>query len=143
MYAVDVGYGQLAWKLRKDSRVVLIERTNIRHMAPEIIPEKIELITIDVSFISLKIILPVIKRHLTARGAILALIKPQFEVGRGSVGKGGIVKDPLLHEQVVMDLTRFFHDQGFETAGVTPSPIRGTKGNIEFLVYMHNKMSND
>ena len=136
VYAVDVGYGQLAWKLRNDQRVILLERTNVRHMAPDTIPEKVHLVTIDVSFISLRRVIPAIKGCLTVAGSVLTLIKPQFEVGKGLVGKGGIVKDPALHTQVINDLKTFFYEQGFDTAGIIPSPIRGTKGNMEFLAHL-------
>jgi 23S rRNA (cytidine1920-2'-O)/16S rRNA (cytidine1409-2'-O)-methyltransferase len=139
VYAVDVGYGQLAWKLRIDDRVVLLERTNIRHITPDAIPKMVDLITIDVSFISLKIVIPAIKRYLTPSGSVLTLIKPQFEVGKGMVGKGGIVKDSVLHTQVINDLSAFFFDQAFQTVGVIPSPIHGAKGNVEFLAHLQQK----
>lgn len=133
VYAVDVGYGQLAWKLRQDPRVVVIERTNIRYATEKELPSPFDLITIDASFISLKIIVPVVRRFLKPDGRILALIKPQFEVGKNQVGKGGVVKDPALHEAVVADLTRFFGECGLLLNPVTPSPILGPKGNREFI----------
>ena len=133
VYAVDVGYGQLAWKLRQDSRVVVIERTNIRYATEKELPFPFDLITIDASFISLKIIVPVVRRFLKPGGRILALIKPQFEVGKDQVGKGGVVKDPALHDAVIADLTRFFDENGLTLRAVTPSPILCPKGNREFI----------
>ncbi|MBU1172124.1 MAG: TlyA family RNA methyltransferase [Proteobacteria bacterium] len=134
VYAVDVGYGQLAWKLRQDPRVVAIERTNIRHMPEDIIVEPIDLTTIDTSFISLKIVVPSILKFLKEKARILALIKPQFEVGKGNVGKGGVVRDPLLHDHVIQDLSDFFSGLGLEKEAVIPSPILGPKGNKEFII---------
>ena len=134
VYAVDVGYGQLDWRLRKDSRVTVLERTNIRYATPEILPVDFDLIAIDVSFISLKIVLPAVQPFLKFGGRILALVKPQFEVGKGQVGKGGVVKDPGLHEQVLHDLTQYFEAQGLSATGHCPSPILGPKGNKEFLL---------
>jgi 23S rRNA (cytidine1920-2'-O)/16S rRNA (cytidine1409-2'-O)-methyltransferase len=134
VYAVDVGYGQMAWKLRQDSRVVVIERTNIRHMPAERIPEPVDLITIDVSFISLRLAVPAACRFLRRDGAVIALIKPQFEVGKGKVGKGGVVRDPAQHREVLAELAAFFTEQGFSCSAPLPSPILGPKGNREFLV---------
>ncbi len=136
VYAIDVGYGQLDWKLRKDPRVVVIERTNIRYAPPELFPEPFDLISIDVSFISLKIVIPAVKPFLKSNGKILALIKPQFEVGKNQVGKGGVVKDPVLHQSVIEQLTDFFSHEGFEIGPVIPSPILGPKGNKEFIIYL-------
>ena len=136
VYAIDVGYGQLDWKLRNDSRVVVIERTNIRYAPPELFPEPFDLISIDVSFISLKIVIPAVKPFLKNNGKILALIKPQFEVGKNQVGKGGVVKDPALHQSVIEQLTVFFSDEGFNIGPVIPSPILGPKGNKEFIIYL-------
>lgn len=136
VYAIDVGYGQLDWKLRKDPRVVVIERTNIRYAPPELFPEPFDLISIDVSFISLKIVIPAVKQFLKSKGKILALIKPQFEVGKNQVGKGGVVKDPALHQSVIEQLTDFFSHKGFEIGPVIPSPILGPKGNKEFIIYL-------
>ncbi len=133
VYAVDVGYGQLAWKLRQDPRVVVIERTNIRHIRKETISEPIDLATIDVSFISLKIVIPVVKTFLKDKAIILALIKPQFEVGRDQVGKGGVVKDPALHKAVIHRLAAHFEALGLTCETVIPSAIRGPKGNREFF----------
>jgi 23S rRNA (cytidine1920-2'-O)/16S rRNA (cytidine1409-2'-O)-methyltransferase len=136
VYAVDVGYGQLAWKLREDPRVVVIERTNIRHLTPERIPEAVDLVTIDTSFISLRIVVPAALPFLASRGDILALIKPQFEVGKGRVGKGGVVRDAGLHQEVIASLTRFFQGLGLSAAAVIPSPILGPKGNREFIIHL-------
>jgi 23S rRNA (cytidine1920-2'-O)/16S rRNA (cytidine1409-2'-O)-methyltransferase len=136
VYAVDVGYGQLAWKIRQDPRVVVIERTNVRHMADDAIPEQVDLITIDVSFISLKIVVPSACRFMKRSGSILALIKPQFEVGKGRVGKGGVVRDPQQHQQVIQDLSGFFGTQRLNPRRVYPSPVPGPKGNREFFILL-------
>ena len=136
VYAVDVGYGQFAWQLRQDSRVQLFERTNIRHMPAEFLPEPVDLIAIDTSFISLKLIIPAVIKFLKAPGKIIALIKPQFEVGKGNVGKGGVVKDEAQHRRVIEELTLFFIQQGLLCGPVVPSPIRGPKGNQEFLILL-------
>ncbi len=136
VYAVDVGYGQLAWKLRNDPRVVVIERKNIRYIKSSDIGEPVDIATIDVSFISLKLVLPVVKNLLKENGEIIALIKPQFEVGKGEVGKGGIVKDEEKHKKVISDIKSFATDLGLKVLGVTESPIAGQKGNVEFLIYL-------
>jgi 23S rRNA (cytidine1920-2'-O)/16S rRNA (cytidine1409-2'-O)-methyltransferase len=136
VYAVDVGYGQMAWKLRQDPRVVVIERTNIRHMPVDMIPEAIDIATIDVSFISLRIVVPATMAFLKTEGLILALIKPQFEVGKDRVGKGGVVRDPKRHDQVIADLSAFFAANGFACLNVIPSPILGPKGNREFFILL-------
>jgi 23S rRNA (cytidine1920-2'-O)/16S rRNA (cytidine1409-2'-O)-methyltransferase len=136
VYAVDVGYGQLAWKLRQDRRVVVIERTNIRHMATDAIPEPVDLVTIDVSFISLKIVVPAVTAFMGRGARILALIKPQFEVGRKQVGKGGVVRDAALHKEVIEHLSAFFQTKGLTSEGVLPSPILGPKGNREFFILL-------
>ncbi|GAB6094127.1 TlyA family rRNA (cytidine-2'-O)-methyltransferase [Desulfatiferula olefinivorans] len=140
VYAVDVGYGQLAWKLRQDPRVISIERTNIRHMPDDMIPEPIDLTTIDTSFISLKVVVPSVLRFLREKARILALIKPQFEVGKGRVGKGGVVRDTRLHDDVIDDLSRFFLSLGLEIEAVIPSPILGPKGNREFIISLKYNM---
>jgi len=139
IYAVDVGYGQLAWKLRQDSRVAVIERTNIRHMQPDAIAEPVDLATIDVSFISLKIVVPVVAGFLKNGARILALIKPQFEVGKDQVGKGGVVRDATLHTRVIQSLTAFFTELGFLSQSVSPSPILGPKGNREFFILLQHR----
>ncbi len=134
VFAVDVGYGQLAWKLRQDSRVQVIERTNIRHMPVEALPCPVDLITIDVSFISLKIVVPAVMKFLKKEARILALIKPQFEVGKSMVGKGGVVRDSFLHDMVIKNLSSFFKKTGFLIESVIPSELRGPKGNREFFI---------
>jgi 23S rRNA (cytidine1920-2'-O)/16S rRNA (cytidine1409-2'-O)-methyltransferase len=136
VYAVDVGYGQLDWKLRQDPRVVVIERTNIRYISSGLLPEPFDLITIDVSFISLRIVVPAALPFLKKDGKILALIKPQFEVGKGFVGKGGVVKEAILHQKVIDDLSAFFSQSGLACNQVVPSPILGPKGNREFMIYL-------
>jgi 23S rRNA (cytidine1920-2'-O)/16S rRNA (cytidine1409-2'-O)-methyltransferase len=134
VYAVDVGYGQLAWKLRQDQRVVAIERTNVRYLTREEVPEPVDLATIDTSFISLTKVIPRVVEFLKEGGRLLALIKPQFEVGRGLVGKGGVVREPGLHQRVVSELECFCRDQGLAVEGVTESPLLGPKGNREFFL---------
>ncbi len=137
VYAIDVGYGQLDWGLRNDPRVVVLERTNIRYLDPSKVEILVDLVTIDTSFISLKLVIPCVLRYLGNRGQIIALIKPQFEVGRDKVGKGGIVRDPRLHKEVISDLETFFTQEiGLTFTGVVPSPILGAKGNREFLVHL-------
>jgi 23S rRNA (cytidine1920-2'-O)/16S rRNA (cytidine1409-2'-O)-methyltransferase len=136
VYAVDVGYGQLAWKLRQDPRVVVIERTNIRRLDPDRVPEPVDLITIDVSFISLRIVVPAVLPFRKPRGLILPLIKPQFEVGKGDVGKGGVVRDPRRHARVLAELGRFFGGLGLSAAAALPSPVLGPKGNREFFILL-------
>lgn len=139
VYAVDVGYGQLAWKLRQDPRVVVLERTNIRHLPVDTVGESVDLVTIDVAFISLKIVVPAVLKFTTANAAVLALIKPQFEVGKGLVGKGGVVRDPKLHRQVIDELTAFLCRLPLSVAGVIDSPITGPKGNKEFLIFLQRQ----
>lgn len=135
--AVDVGYGQLAWKLRNDERVHVIERTNIRYMTADELPCPFDLVAIDVSFISLTIVVPVVRAFLGPEGRILALIKPQFEVGKDQVGKGGVVRDSRLHETVIRNLETFFTETCKLTSmGVTASPITGPKGNREFIIML-------
>jgi 23S rRNA (cytidine1920-2'-O)/16S rRNA (cytidine1409-2'-O)-methyltransferase len=134
VFAIDVGQGQLDWKLRQDSRVVVMERTNARYL--ESLPETIDFVTIDVSFISLKLILPQVGRWLGAEGRVLALIKPQFEAGPESVGKGGIVRDAKVRRQVLTDLLNWTTDHGWAVGGLTRSSIKGTDGNIEYLAFL-------
>lgn len=136
VFAVDVGYGQLAWKLRQDPRVVVIERTNIRHMHADRIPQPVDLVTIDASFISLRIVVPAILKFMADSAGIIALIKPQFEVGKGRVGKGGVVRDPELHREVNEQICDFFLQIGLVSQGIIPSPILGPKGNKEFVTYL-------
>lgn len=138
VFAVDVGYGQLAWKLRTDPRVVVIERTNIRLMPCDALPAPVDLIVIDVSFISLKLVVPAVRQFMKPEAMILALIKPQFEVGKGQVGKGGVVKNPLQHRAVIDDLTLFFKNTGLFCGPVIESPILGPKGNREFMILLRN-----
>ncbi|MGE5259026.1 MAG: TlyA family RNA methyltransferase [Hyphomicrobiales bacterium] len=137
VYAVDVGYGQIAWRLRQDPRVTVIERTNIRYMPAERIPEPIHLITMDVSFISLRIVVPAVLKFLAPGGRLLPLMKPQFEVGKGQVGKGGVVTDPAQHSKVIAELALFFHGLGLECSEAIPSPIEGPKGNKEFFMLLN------
>jgi len=134
--AVDVGYGQLHWTLRNDPRVRVLEKTNIRHLTPEVLGETPAGATIDVSFISLKIVVPAVIRLLEPNGFVVALVKPQFEVGRGRVGKGGVVRDPELHREVLETLSAFFDGVGWGVMDRVESPIPGPKGNREFLVYL-------
>jgi 23S rRNA (cytidine1920-2'-O)/16S rRNA (cytidine1409-2'-O)-methyltransferase len=136
VYAVDVGYGQLAWKLRQDPRVSVIERTNVRSLTTDQVPDLLDLATIDTSFISLRIVVPATLPFLKPGSTIVALIKPQFEVGRGQVGKGGVVRDPRQHETVIEGLKRFFTKLGLQCGSVIPSPIKGPKGNQEFVILL-------
>jgi len=134
--AVDVGYGQFHWKLRQDPRVVLLEKTNIRNLAPGTVKEDLDGAVIDVSFISLKLALPAASRLLKPQAFAIVLVKPQFEVGKGQVGKGGVVRDPALHQEVLDSLCAFFGEVGWKVEGQIPSPVLGPKGNKEFLVYL-------
>lgn len=136
VYAVDVGYGQLAWKLQKDLRVVNLERRNIRYLQREEVPEEVDLILIDTSFISIEKFLPHLLGFLKKEGAILSLIKPQFEVERGEVGKGGVVRDKALHEKVINRISNFSRGLELKILGVTESPLLGPKGNKEFFIYL-------
>jgi len=133
VYAIDVGYGQLAWKLRTDERVVNLERTNIRHVTRELVPEEIDFCSIDVSFISLTLVLPVVHQLLREGGRLVCLIKPQFEAGKENVGKKGVVRDTAIHAAVIEKITRFLTENGFTLMGVDFSPVKGPEGNIEFL----------
>ena len=139
VYAVDVGYGQLAWKLRTDERVVNMERTNIRYVTPEDIGQQLDFASVDVAFISLKLVLPVANKLLREDGEIVALIKPQFEAGRQNIGKKGIVKDEKVRKQVVNDVIEFAKLSGFEYIAHTDSPITGADGNKEFLLHLKVK----
>ncbi len=133
VYAVDVGYGQLDWRLRQDPRVTVMERTNARLLTPEQFDPKPELTVMDVSFISIRLILPVAAAIMGPRGRFLTLVKPQFEAGRGQVGKHGVVRDPAVHVRVLADIRDFCPSMGWGVRGFTHSPITGPKGNIEFL----------
>ena len=136
VYAVDVGYGQLAWRLQKDPRVVNLERRNIRYLRREEVEEEIDLILIDASFISIEKFLPHLLGFLKRGGAILGLIKPQFEVGRREVGKGGVVREAALHKRVIDRVSDFSRGLGLRVLGVTESPLLGPKGNREFFIYL-------
>lgn len=136
VYAIDVGYGQLAWKLRQDERVVCMERTNIRNVTNQDICEPADFASIDVSFISLKKVLPVVYKLLSDNGEILCLVKPQFEAGREKVGKKGVVRKSEVHEEVLTDISNFAVNSGFQIIDLGFSPIKGPQGNIEFLLYL-------
>ena len=136
VFAIDVGYGQLDWKIRSDPRVVVMERTNVRHVIPEQLGEPLDLSVVDVSFISLKIVLPVIKSFLKADGQVLCLIKPQFEAGREKVGKKGVVRDPQTHKEVLDQFVLLAKELDFQIMGLTFSPVKGPEGNIEFLAHL-------
>ncbi len=136
VYAVDVGYGQLDWSLRQDDRVVVIERTNIRHLLPEQVVDPLDIIVADTSFISLKTVIPAAEKFMQSGTIILALIKPQFEAGRENVGKGGVVKDPAVRARVVEDIKAFFGTRGYQIHGTVTSPILGPKGNEEYILFM-------
>ena len=138
VYSVDVGYGQLAWKLRTDERVVNLERTNLRYVTEEQIPEPIELAVMDVSFISIKLVIPAVHRLLVPDADYICLIKPQFEAGREEVGKKGVVRDRAVHEHVVQGILDFAREEGFSVLGLDYSPIKGPEGNIEYICYMKN-----
>lgn len=134
--AIDVGFGQLDWKLRQDPRVEVFEKTNIRYVKPGDIEQALDGAVIDVSFISLRVVFPPVSKLLKKHAFIIALIKPQFEVGKGLVGKGGVVRDPGLHLEVIERLAAFFKASGWSVKGYIPSPILGPKGNREFLIYL-------
>jgi len=134
VYAVDVGYGQLAWKLRQDPRVVVLERRNIRYLTGDLVPEAVQLAVMDVSFISLKLVIPAVLPFLQAGAKLVALVKPQFEAGREHVGKGGVVRDEEVRRRVCRDVEAFCESLGLRVRGVAPSPITGPKGNEELLL---------
>lgn len=136
VYAIDVGYGQLAWKLRNDERVVNMERTNVRYLEADSLPEQVDAATIDVAFISLDKILPAVHKILKPEGFVVALIKPQFEAGKENVGKKGVVRDAAVHEQVINNVIGFAKSEGFGIAGLDFSPIKGPEGNIEYLLHL-------
>ena len=136
VYAIDVGYGQLDWKLRNDDRVTVMERTNARNMAPDWFDQKVTFASIDVSFISLKLILPPLYQCLEEEGEVVALIKPQFEAGRNEVGKNGVIRDCSVHARICEEIMRFASNSGYAVKDLSYSPITGPKGNIEFLLYM-------
>ena len=136
VFAIDVGYGQLDWKIRSDPRVVVMERTNIRYVTPEQLGEPLDLSVVDVSFISLKIVLPAIKELLKPTGQVLCLIKPQFEAGKEKVGKKGVVREPETHKEVLDHFVTLAGELGFTILGLTFSPVKGPEGNIEFLSHL-------
>lgn len=136
VYSIDVGYGQLAWKLRNDERVVNLERTNMRKVTNEQVPDEIDFFSVDVSFISLKLILPTARRLMAENAQAVCLIKPQFEAGRGKVGKKGVVRDPLVHIEVVENIYNFCLENGFDILNLDFSPIKGPEGNIEYLIHL-------
>lgn len=136
VYSVDVGYGQLAWSLRTDPRVVNLERTNARYLTREQVPEEIDFFSVDVSFISLTLILPAVRPLLAEHGQAMCLIKPQFEAGREKVGKKGVVRDKAVHEEVIEKIRSFALENGFSVLGLTFSPVKGPEGNIEYLIYL-------
>ncbi len=143
VYALDVGYGQLDYKLRVDPRVVNMEKTNIRYLDTDLIEEPVDFVSIDVSFISVKHMFPVVKKVLDAAGHMVCLIKPQFEAGREQVGKNGIVRDPAVHRQVIEKVIGYALQNGLRPLGLAYSPVKGTKGNIEYLLYAGNDSSAD
>ena len=136
VFAIDVGYGQLDWKIRSDPRVVVMERTNVRYVTQEQLGEPLDLSVIDVSFISLKIVLPVIKTFLKTDGQVVCLIKPQFEAGKEKVGKKGVVRDPQTHKEVLDTFVTLAQELNFKILGLTFSPVKGPEGNIEFLAHL-------
>ena len=143
VYAVDVGYGQLAWKLQKDSRVMNLERRNIRYLQREEVQEEVDLILIDTSFISIEKFLPHLLGFLKKGGFIISLIKPQFEVGKGEVGKGGVVRDKALHEKVIDRISKSSRGLGLKVLGISESPLLGPKGNKEFFIYLKKENEKD
>ncbi len=134
--ALDVGYGQLDWKLRQDPRVTVLERTNARHLQPGTLPYAPDLIVVDVSFISLKLVLPALVGALSPHGVIIVLVKPQFEAGKDRIGKGGVVRDPQVHLEVLRDLVGWLRDARIAVKGIVRSPLKGPAGNIEFLMWL-------
>lgn len=136
VYAIDVGYGQLAWKLRTDERVINMERTNIRNVTPDMVSEALDFASIDVAFISLSKVLPVVHALLKDTGETVALIKPQFEAGREKVGKKGVVRDAAVHEEVIRNVAGFSRMNGFVPVAMTYSPVKGPEGNIEYLIHL-------
>ncbi len=138
VYAVDVGYGQLAWKLRTDEKVVKLERCNLRYISAEQIPELLDLAVMDVSFISIRLVLPAVKQLLKPGADFICLIKPQFEAGREEVGKKGVVRDKAVHERVIREILAFAPTVGLSVQGLDFSPIKGPEGNIEYICHLKN-----
>jgi 23S rRNA (cytidine1920-2'-O)/16S rRNA (cytidine1409-2'-O)-methyltransferase len=136
VYAIDVGYGQIDYRLRQDARVVVMDRTNARYV--KTLPEPVSLVTIDASFISLRLLLPVVRGWLTDPGTVIALIKPQFEAGKHNVGRGGIVRSPELHRRVLQEVFAFAQAEGFHVGGLIRSPLKGRAGNVEFLAWLRH-----
>jgi 23S rRNA (cytidine1920-2'-O)/16S rRNA (cytidine1409-2'-O)-methyltransferase len=141
VYAIDVGYGQLDYRLRTDARVVVMERTNARYL--EALPELVSLVVIDASFISLGMLVPVVRGWLADEADVIALIKPQFEAGKGQVGKGGVVRDPDVHRRVLLDVLSGARDTGYAVRDLVPSPLKGPAGNIEFLAWLSTQQSGE
>lgn len=141
VYSIDVGYGQFAWKLRTDPRVVCLERTNVRYLSKEQVPEPVDFFCVDVSFISLRLVLPVARNFLKEGGRAVCLIKPQFEAGREKVGKKGVVRDQETHVQVIRQIVGFVLENGFSVLGLTYSPVKGPEGNIEYLLFLQKSLS--
>lgn len=137
VYAIDVGYGQLAWSLRTDERVINMERTNIRNVQPSDLAEKLDFASIDVAFISLEKVLPAVKELLLQTGEIVALIKPQFEAGKDKVGKKGVVREPAIHKEVILKVIDFCYSIGLTPINLTYSPVKGPEGNIEYLLHLN------
>lgn len=136
VFAIDVGYGQLDWKLRNDPRVINMEKVNVRYLDTDTVDSNVDFISIDVSFISLKLVFPVAAKLLSEKGSLVCLVKPQFEAGRHQVGKKGIVRDAAVHREVIENVMRYGEENGLYSHGLTYSPVTGTKGNIEYLLYM-------
>jgi len=136
VYSIDVGYGQLAWKLRTDERVVNLERTNVRYLTKEQVPDLIDFFSVDVSFISLCLVLPVARNFMAENAQAVCLLKPPFEAGRGKVGKKGVVRDKAVHIEVIEKIVHFVQENGFSVLGLTFSPVKGPEGNIEYLIYL-------
>ena len=141
VYAIDVGYGQLAWKLRSDERVVNRDRTNVRYLTAEQVPEQVDFFSVDVSFISLALVLPAVRPFLKEGGEAVCLIKPQFEAGKGKVGKKGVVRDKAVHREVIEKVVSLALEAGFSPLGLTYSPVKGPEGNIEYLLYLRRDES--
>lgn len=138
VYSIDVGYGQLDWKLRTDKRVVNLERTNFRYVTEKEVPDMLDFASVDVSFISLKLILPALKKLMKDNAKAVLLIKPQFEAGKDKVGKKGVVRDKTVHEEVIKNVIGYLNDNGLKLCGLTFSPIKGPEGNIEYLAFITN-----
>jgi len=141
VYAIDVGYGQLDYRLRTDARVVTMERTNARYL--DALPEPVSLVVVDASFISLGLLLPVVRGWLVPESDVIALVTPQFEAGKGQVGKGGVVRDPQIHRRVLLDVLAGAQEAGYSVRGLVPSPLKGPAGNVEFLVWLSTRRAGE